>query len=321
MPPKKRGRKPKNKKNEPKPPPKKRGRKPKGGKIIKNNKKELNNEKYTPNIILHLKVKNNIDEENLTSIQYNPVIQDPKAFTIKTNQKTSNLPFKELEVTNISKEKPKETFFIQKESPTCEEKCKPTKNNMKELWCKLNELKKNLKMNNISDKSSACFWCTHSFDNPPVHIPKKMVDDKVEVYGCFCSPECALSYLKNENIDTSTMWSRYSLLNNIYCKIYNYEKNIKPAPSPYYTLDKFYGNLSIQEYRKLLNNDRLIMVVDKPLTKILPEIYEENNEEPNIMNNLINKNDTKKNKNRYKLKSKKEVKNKMTILKNNFNVF
>jgi len=61
------------------------------------------------------------------------------------------------------------------------------------------------------------------------------------------------------------------------------------------------------------------MVVDKPLTKILPEIYEENNEEPHIMNNLINNSEPKKNK--YKLKSKKEVKNKMTILKNNFNVF
>ena len=30
------------------------------------------------------------------------------------------------------------------------------------------------------------------------------------------------------------------------------------------------------------------MVVDKPMSKILPEIYEENNEEPNITNNLLN---------------------------------
>ena len=172
MPPKKRGRKPKNKNNEPKPPPKKRGRKPKGGKIIKNNKKELNNEKYTPNIILHLKVKNTNEEENITAIQYNPTIQDPKAFTIKSNQKCHNLPFKELELSN-NVEKKKETFFIQKNIPVNEEKNKSTKNNMKELWGKLNELKKNLKSNNISDKSSACFWCTHSFDNPPIHIPKK----------------------------------------------------------------------------------------------------------------------------------------------------
>ena len=80
-----------------------------------------------------------------------------------------------------------------------------------------------------------------------------------EVYGCFCSPECACSYLKNEQIDDSTRWERYNMLNNLYGKIYNYEKNIKPAPSPYYTLDKYYGNLTIEEYRKLLKNERLMM--------------------------------------------------------------
>ena len=79
------------------------------------------------------------------------------------------------------------------------------------------------------------------------------------------------------------------MLNNLYGKIYNYEKNIKPAPSPYYTLDKYYGNLTIEEYRKLLKNERLMMVVDKPLTKILPELFEENNEIPNIFGNLLNK--------------------------------
>ena len=59
-------------------------------------------------------------------------------------------------------------------------------------------------------------------------------------------------------------------------KLYNYDKNIKPAPNPYYTLDKFYGNLNIQEYRKLLNNDRLLFIVDKPMTRILPELHDDN---------------------------------------------
>ena len=58
--------------------------------------------------------------------------------------------------------------------------------------------------------------------------------------------------MNEKNIDSSTRFERYHLLNFLYCKIYNYSKNIKPAPSPYYTLDKYYGNLSIQEYRKLL---------------------------------------------------------------------
>ena len=37
-----------------------------------------------------------------------------------------------------------------------------------------------------------------------------------------------------------------------------YNKNIKPAPSPYYTLSKFMGNLSINEYRSLCEYEKLI---------------------------------------------------------------
>ena len=33
--------------------------------------------------------------------------------------------------------------------------------------------------------------------------------------------------------------------------------------------------MTIQEYRQLLTQDRLFIVVDKPITRILPEIYEE----------------------------------------------
>ena len=119
-----------------------------------------------------------------------------------------------------------------------------------------------------------------------MHIPKHYNGENLEVYGCFCSPECALSYLKNEQLDDSTKWERYSLLNNVYGKVYDYKKNIKPAPSPHYMLEKYYGNLTIMEYRKLLSKERIFMVVDKPMTKILPELYEENNEIPNVYNNI-----------------------------------
>jgi hypothetical protein len=43
-------------------------------------------------------------------------------------------------------------------------------------------------------------------------------------------------------------------------------------------LEKFYGNLSIQEYRSLLRNERLFIIVDKPLTRILPELLDDNDE-------------------------------------------
>ena len=54
------------------------------------------------------------------------------------------------------------------------------------------------------------------------------INNKYNVYGCFCSPECAVAFLKREPIDTSTLWERYSLLNNVYSNIFNYENNIKP---------------------------------------------------------------------------------------------
>ena len=109
--------------------------------------------------------------------------------------------------------------------------------------------------------------------------------DSYHVYGCFCTPECATAHLMEENIDSSVKFERYHLLNHIYTKIYDYKKNIKPAPNPYYMLEKFYGNLSIQEYRTLLSNERLFLIVDKPLTRIMPELHQDN--EDYIINHKI----------------------------------
>ena len=150
--------------------------------------------------------------------------------------------------------------------------------NLKYLWSKIKELSLNLHNNNLMDKKSDCFWCTCGFDNPPIYIPKYELNGTYHCYGCFCSPECATSFLFKESIDASTRFERYHLLNHIYCKIYNYSKNIKPAPDPYYTLNKYYGNLTIQEYRTLLKNERLLIVVEKPLSIVLPELHEDNDE-------------------------------------------
>jgi hypothetical protein len=162
--------------------------------------------------------------------------------------------------------------------------------NEKEIWRKINQLKisfhKSDICNNIGGtQRSACFWCTCDFDSPSIYIPKTLTKDVYNVYGCFCSPECAAAFLMNENIDTSTKFERYHLLNSLYGKIYKYEKSIKIAPNPFYLLNKFYGNLTIQEYRKLFQSDQMIYVVNKPLTHILPELYEDNNDF--LLNNKI----------------------------------
>ena len=321
-PPKKRGRKPKKKSNEPKPPPKKRGRKPKGGKIIKKENCIIkSNQQMTQNIILHLKC-NSTDlqklEENLT---YNPNLNEPESYNI-INNKTNELQYEIIKQTNNQNlpNKIPNNFTINTElNKTTKQEKQENDIDVKKIWRKLENLSQNLRTNNVSDKCSACFWCTHDFDNPAIYIPKQYNDDYLEVYGCFCSPQCALAYLKNEEIDNSTKWERNALLNNVYSKVFDYKKNIKPAPCPYYTLDKFFGNLSINEYRKLLTNDRLIMIVNKPMTKVLPEIYEDNNDIPNIYNNNLNK-ERKKGPSTFRLKRSQEKKLKKNALTNNFNL-
>lgn len=148
--------------------------------------------------------------------------------------------------------------------------------NIKDINSKLKNLKINLYKNSLHDKKSACFWCTYEYDNQSCYIPKYEVDEKIYGYGSFCRPECAVAYLMKENIDDSQKFERYHLLNQIYSKVYNFKKSIKPAPNPYYLLDKFYGNLTIQEYRKLLKTEHMLLVIEKPMTRILPELHEDN---------------------------------------------
>tara|TARA_A100001015_G_C14816638_1_gene642969 strand:- start:605 stop:895 length:291 start_codon:yes stop_codon:yes gene_type:complete len=93
----------------------------------------------------------------------------------------------------------------------------------------------------------------------------------------------------NENIDSSIKFERYSLINYIYGAIYEYSRNIKPAPDPHYTLDKFCGNLSIEEYRQHFTDDNVLMVANKPQSRIFPELFEENNMSSNDMRYSINK--------------------------------
>ena len=273
---KRRGRKPKNQQLEEiltpeKNPtvPKKRGRKPKGGKIITNLENQSNDNEIQHNVILHLKctLDNFINSEKDGNFE---------SFNITSQVKASELDFNQIEENSIGKINNTTTTInnVQPETDIEED----TSLNMKSIWKKIKELQKIFYFNNVYSKKSACFWCTCEFDNPAIYIPKYKMNENYNVYGCFCSPECSASYLMNENIDTSQKFERYQMLNYIYGKIFNYEKNIKPAPSPYYLLDKYFGNLSIQEYRKLLSNERLLIVIDKPLTRIFPEIHEENND-------------------------------------------
>lgn len=271
---------------------KRRGRKPKGGKLIQKQPDENNQINSIANIILHLKCSlNDLNEYNNSlnkmvtyPLEYNPSIP-PDVLTYNQNEQTQFTLYDDNEM-NI--ENNLNNMNINNDENISCSVCSLNKKknieielddiSIKDINYKLKKLKINLYKNNFVNKNSACFWCTYEYDNPPCYIPKYEMDEKVFGYGSFCRPECAVAYLMKENIDDSTKFERYHLLNHIYSKVYNFKKSIKPAPNPYYLLDKFYGNLTIQEYRKLLKTEHMLLVIDKPLTRILPELHEDNDD-------------------------------------------
>jgi hypothetical protein len=240
---------------------KKRGRKPKGGKIVISASSNPNIIENKPNIILHLKCSS---KDLLNNVSTNDTL-DIESYNFSSKNELS------YEVIST----PPEPAIIDTATDS-QDDIRSSIN--KDICIKLKRLEHILHTNNVLDKRSACFWCTHEFDNHAIYIPKHIIGMTYHVYGCFCSPECGVAYLMNESIDSSAKFERYQFMNNMYGKIFNYEKNIKPAPNPHYMLEKFCGNLSIQEYRSLLRNERLFMIVDKPLTRILPELHEDNDD-------------------------------------------
>jgi hypothetical protein len=313
---------------------KKRGRKPKGGKLTIKQPDNNSAPIQIANIILHLKCSlhdlcdynNHLNKLVTNPHEYNPSIppniltyndentsqffvydeNNDSCFT-ETNKQTeefnqnANIAYNETiynSFTNVP------NYFVNTESV---EKDKEKEVNIKDINTKLKQLKINLYKNQNHDKKSACFWCTYDYDNPSCYIPKYDLDDNLYGYGSFCRPECAVAYLMKENIDDSTKFERYHLLNQIYSKVYDFKKSIKPAPNPYYLLDKFYGNLSIQEYRKLLKTEHMLLVIEKPMTRILPELHENN--EDIMFTNYGNKVSTGNNTNNtgmYKVKRQSE---------------
>lgn len=230
---------------------KKRGRKPKGGKIIHCSEMKPNTIHSEKNVVVHLKCSSNDLKETsfLSDMLYKPDIETVKAYEEDQTYK------------HIEKEKQEDYDHDTYNDKVINEK-------LKELHLKFHK-------NIISTKQSACFWCTCDFESQIIYIPKHKINAVYEVYGCFCRPECALAYLCSENIDTSTKWERYALLNSIYAPIFKYTTQIKPAADPRYTLQKYFGNLTIEEYRNMNRNSQsTLILLNKPISRVLPELYE-----------------------------------------------
>ena len=331
---------------------KKRGRKPKGGKLILKQCEPNLQKNIITNVILHLKCS--MSDLNEYTDKINKLVTDPLSYNpsvppdIMTYDESQygGLKYEKIdyivEETQNHKQVSLSNYAYINEQPVLNNICSNCKQasknkeeqhqndndcndddnddiSMKDINSKLKRLKLQLYKNSMPDKKSACFWCTCEFDNPACYIPKYEMDEDIHGYGSFCRPECATAYLMKENIDDSTKFERYHLLNKIYSKIYDYKKNIKPAPNPYYLLDKFYGNLSIQEYRKLLKTEHMLLVIEKPMTRILPELHEDNEEI--VLNVYGGNNKTQNTSGVYKVKRESEKQkgpSKTSIMRNKF---
>lgn len=133
-----------------------------------------------------------------------------------------------------------------------------------------------------------CWWCCHPFEGAPCALPYKYNESIFDVYGVFCSPECAAAY-NFDNYEGEDIWERYSLLNFLYRKIYN-DKNIKiKLAAPRQVLKIFGGTLSIKDFRSQNSNyNRTFKIIVPPMISIIPQ------QEYNFLDNGFTSKITKK---------------------------
>ena len=276
---KKRGRKPKNKNPvQDTKTPKKRGRKPKN--IIDNiNIKEhliftsgddTSNNYLNNNLILHLKINSN-DISN-----------------IKTDTNLSPIPYNNDDTYSIIEMNP--SYPASSINEYQDNNCFQSKNKMTDIKTDkfLEKYNKCFLKRNIYDTFTSfvysnnniwpiqtdihCLWCVNKFETIPCGVPIKYNDKKFSLKGCFCSFNCAASYIFDK--DEYDKWEQYSLLNLLYSKIYKKTIKIKLAPERE-VLKMFGGVLNIEEFRKNFNDiDVQYKLNLPPLIAIVPKVEE-----------------------------------------------
>jgi hypothetical protein len=259
---KKRGRKPKNltekiECNEPETLRKKRGRKPKFVYSTQDNNVEQGASiSDDENIIVRLNVVDEANADISHKIEEHPYAYNADEYTHLSN-------FNELQ-SDVNKQ----DVIANSES-----------NDLKVINL-LQDFEEKNKVNEWpSNTSICCYWCCHKFENAPFGIPVNYSNGKFDVFGCFCSLECASAYnfKMHDNIDE--MWERYNLINLLYRKI-NKGVLVKPAPDRL-VLKMFGGFMDIKEFRETYKSNKLLNVNFPPMTSLTQQIEEINEHELN----------------------------------------
>lgn len=120
--------------------------------------------------------------------------------------------------------------------------------------------------------SVSCYWCCHRFNNSPIGIPINLTNDAFEVYGCFCSTNCAAAYNFNEHLNQDEAWERYQLL-NLMSRRMGDVPHVKPAP-PRLSLKIYGGHLDIDAFRAYTKGSKFINVNFPPMTSVTQQLEE-----------------------------------------------
>lgn len=159
------------------------------------------------------------------------------------------------------------------EEATCNKKNKHDNNS--KVVNVLNEFAEKNKNNEWPINTSiSCYWCVHRFENAPFSIPINYKNGSFDVFGCFCSLECAAAYNFNENRSQDEMWERYQLI-NMMSREMKLGNIVRCAP-PRLSLKVFGGNMDIDTFRNVGKCNKLMNINFPPMTSITQQLEEIN---------------------------------------------
>lgn len=116
----------------------------------------------------------------------------------------------------------------------------------------------------LPEKTSvACFWCAHEFEGKPCFLPVKEETGTYHVYGNFCMPQCGLSYLLNEHLDSHVRWERMALLHRMYRPVGKPGSRLYPSP-PRECLKKFGGPYEYEQFRGIVFDNKVRVDIQIP---------------------------------------------------------
>ena len=147
----------------------------------------------------------------------------------------------------------------------------------------------------LVEQPICCWWCSYEIEKNETkyYLPENKHVDTYTVSGCYCSPNCALSY--NLSLKDTAVKYRSLLLNNLYRRT-DPLKSLYPAPDKF-LLQKFGGNMSYDEFRRvaldedILNDEKIIMIGQNYYYQLKSNDHESTNYEdcnpPHIGSNLV----------------------------------